>query len=259
MADIIVQKFGGTSVANFPMRQKALDHVEKILNTGTKVVMVVSAMGRTGAPYATDSLLNLVGGDTSRLSPVELDQVMGVGELLAMSVILNEARQRGLCTVGFTGAQAGILTTNDYQNARILKVDPTPVMDALKTVDLVVVCGFQGESTEGRPTTLGRGGSDTSAVALGAAVKARYVDIFTDVAGVMTADPKEDPNARLLPLISYEKMEEMANNGAKVLHPRAVHLAAEANIPLRVRATDPRVTGSTIVGDLHYFQKAQVI
>ena len=260
MNKVIVQKFGGTSVQDADTRGMALTHVERALSRGCQVVMVVSAMGRAGAPYATDSLLNLVGGKDSALAPRELDQLAGVGEILSMTVMLNEARKRGLKAVGLTGPLAGVRTDNDYQNARIRRVDPAPLTAALKQADLVVVCGFQGQSEEGYLTTLGRGGSDTSAVALGAALKAAYVDIFTDVEGVMTGDPREDKDARLIPFLTYSKMEEMALNGAKVVHPRAVQLAAQADLPLRVRATTQLDAGNwTVIGNRNFFEKVEVI
>ena len=250
MGKLIVQKFGGTSVQDHTSRDLALDHVQKALNDGYKVVMVVSAMGRKGSPYATDSLLSLVSSNgATKLNPQELDQLLATGELISMSVMLNQARQRGINVQGMTGAQAGIITNDDYQNARVLKVDNNAIQQALLTADVVIVAGFQGKTMDGHITTLGRGGSDTSATALGAALNAQYVDIFTDVNGVMDKDPKENSNAQVIPFLTYDEMETMAQNGAKVVHPRAVKIAMKAQVPFRVRSTY-RTTdlGCTIIG-----------
>ncbi|WP_295732036.1 hypothetical protein [uncultured Limosilactobacillus sp.] len=250
MGKIIVQKFGGTSVQDRTSRDLALDHVEAAIAQGYKVVMVVSAMGRKGDPYATDSLFGLVSdGQETKLNNQELDQLMATGELISMSVMVNQARQRGMNVTGLTGAQAGIHTNQNYQSAQVDYVDPTIITNAFQNADVVVVAGFQGVTVDGHVTTLGRGGSDTSATAIGAAVGARFVDIFTDVDGVMDHDPKQDPNAQVIPFLTYEEMESMANHGAKVVHPRAVKIAMNAQIPFRVRSTY-RVTahGCTIIG-----------
>lgn len=256
MGKIIVQKFGGTSVQDQASRDLALDHVCEAFNEGYKVVMVVSAMGRKGNPYATDSLLALVNEDgKTLLNHQELDQLMATGELISMSVMVNQARQRGFKAVGFTGAQAGVLTNDDYQNARVVKVNPQPILRSLKQHDLVIVAGFQGATESGNITTLGRGGSDTSATAIGAALDAQYVDIFTDVNGVMDRDPKEDPTAQVIPFLTYHEMERMANSGAKVVHPRAVKIAMNAEIPFRVRSTyQTAATGCTIIGNQELFK-----
>lgn len=256
MANIIVQKFGGTSLQDQSSRALALDHAEHILQAGDKVVMVVSAMGRQGAPYATDTLLGLVNdGQTTGLNNQELDQLMATGELISMSVMVNEARLRHLRVAGLTGSQAGVITNDDYQNARVLKVDPRPILNALQQNDLVIVTGFQGQTADGHITTLGRGGSDTSATAIGAALHAKYVDIFTDVDGVMNADPKKDPNAQVLPFLTYNQMEKMAEDGAKVVHPRAVKIARAASIPFRVRSTYRTDTDEcTIIGNSQMIQ-----
>ncbi|EEU30695.1 putative aspartate kinase I [Limosilactobacillus coleohominis 101-4-CHN] len=250
MGKIIVQKFGGTSVQNHSARDLALDHVQAAVDQGYQVVMVVSAMGRKGDPYATDSLLNLVSENhQTQLTAQELDQLMATGELISMSVMVNQARQRKMKVAGLTGAQAGVITNYDYQSALVDHVDPKAILTAFQTVDVVIVAGFQGVTTDGHVTTLGRGGSDTSATAIGAALNACFVDIFTDVNGVMNRDPKQDPSAQVIPFLTYTEMVRMAENGAKVVHPRAVKIAMNAEIPFRVRSTY-RVTeqGCTIIG-----------
>ena len=179
--EIIVQKFGGTSVKDEAARIQALKHVQYAVDQGDKVIVVVSAIGRKGAPYATDSLLGLVGAEHSRLTNRELDMLVSVGETISTAVFTELARKQGLNVTAMTGHDAGIVTNDDFQNAKILRVDPKPITDAFIDADVVVVTGFQGATESGHITTIGRGGSDTSAAILGAALKAKRVDIFSDV------------------------------------------------------------------------------
>lgn len=235
--EIIVQKFGGTSVKDTAARKQALQHVQYAVDQGDKVIVVVSAIGRKGAPYATDSLLGLVGADRSRLTNRELDMLVSVGETISTAVFTELAREQGLNVTAMTGHDAGIVTDDDYQNAKILRVDPKPIQTAFEDADVVVVTGFQGATTSGHITTIGRGGSDTSAAILGAALKAKRVDIFTDVNGMMTADPRLVTHAHFIKTISYEELANMAHEGAKVIHPRAVEIAEQAHVPMRIRST----------------------
>lgn len=235
--EIIVQKFGGTSVKDVAARKQALKHVQYAVDQGDKVIVVVSAIGRKGAPYATDSLLGLVGADQSRLTNRELDMLVSVGETISTAVFTELAREQGLNVIAMTGHDAGIVTDDEFQNAKILRVDPQPITDAFKDADVVVVTGFQGATKDGRITTIGRGGSDTSAAILGAALHAKRVDIFTDVNGMMTADPRLVTHARFIEAISYEELANMAHEGAKVIHPRAVEIAEQAHVPMRIRST----------------------
>lgn len=248
--DIMVQKFGGTSVQDADARKKAMKHVVYSLKKGYKVVVVVSAIGRKGAPYATDSLLNLVGGENTYLNKRELDMIVSVGEIISTAVFTEMLKENGLTAVALTGADAGIQTNNDYQNAKVLDVQPKNILKAFEENDVVVVAGFQGLSKEGHVTTLGRGGSDTSAALLGAALKAKRVDIFTDVSGMMTADPRLVKKARFLQNVSYEEVANMAHEGAKVIHPRAVEIAQQEHLPLRIRSTWDNVEElGTLVSD----------
>ncbi|AVW09798.1 aspartate kinase [Lactiplantibacillus paraplantarum] len=235
--EIIVQKFGGTSVKDEAARIQALKHVQYAVDQGDKVIVVVSAIGRKGAPYATDSLLGLVGAEHSRLTNRELDMLVSVGETISTAVFTELARKQGLNVTAMTGHDAGIITNDDFQNAKILRVDPKPITDAFIDADVVVVTGFQGATESGHITTIGRGGSDTSAAILGAALKAKRVDIFTDVNGMMTADPRLVTHARFIKAISYEELANMAHEGAKVIHPRAVEIAEQAHVPMRIRST----------------------
>ncbi|ETY74942.1 aspartate kinase [Lactiplantibacillus fabifermentans] len=235
--EIIVQKFGGTSVKDDAARKQALHHVQYAVDQGNKVIVVVSAIGRKGAPYATDSLLGLVHGDQSRLTNRELDMLVSVGETISTAVFTEMAREQGLNCIAMTGHDAGIVTNDEFQNAKILRVDPKPIQAAFDDADVVIVTGFQGATEDGHITTIGRGGSDTSAAILGAALHAKRVDIFTDVNGMMTADPRLVTHARFIEAISYEELANMAHEGAKVIHPRAVEIAEQAHVPMRIRST----------------------
>ena len=247
---IIVQKFGGTSVKDDAARHQAMKHIRYAVDKGYKVAVVVSAIGRKGAPYATDSLLNLVDGEDTKLSKRELDMIVSVGEVISSAVMAELLDKNGFKTTAMTGPDAGFQTNNDYQNAKVLNVDTDNIMEAFKEKDVVVVSGFQGLSASGHVTTLGRGGSDTSAALLGAALGAERVDIFTDVSGMMTADPRIVKKAKFLKSVSYEEVANMAHEGAKVIHPRAVEVAQQAHLPLHIRSTWDSVTESgTLVTD----------
>ncbi|MBU9714498.1 aspartate kinase [Evansella tamaricis] len=244
--NIVVQKFGGTSVKNEEARDKATEHVLNALKEGYKVVVVVSAMGRVGDPYATDTLLNLVGGVDSHVSKRELDLLASCGETISSVVFSNLLRQKGVNSLAITGAQAGFRTNEDYTNAKIMEMKVSGLKALLQEHDVIVVTGFQGETPKGTTATLGRGGSDTSATALGAALEANVVDIFTDVAGVMTADPRIVESAKPLSVVTYNEICNMAYQGAKVIHPRAVEVAMQAKVPIRIRSTYSDSPGTLI-------------
>jgi len=234
---IIVQKFGGTSVKDENSRNLAIGHIKKALLEDYKVVVVVSAMGRKGDPYATDTLLSLIGGAKSQISKREQDLLMSCGEAISSVVFSNLLLEAGIKATSLTGAQAGFQTTDDHTNAKILKMNCERLVEEFNQYDVVVVAGFQGASQNGDTTTIGRGGSDTSAAALGAALKADVIDIFTDVEGIMTADPRIAENARPLSIVTYTEVCNMAYQGAKVIHPRAVEIAMQAKVPIRIRST----------------------
>ncbi|WP_409294329.1 aspartate kinase [Peribacillus sp. SCS-26] len=234
---IIVQKFGGTSVRDEKSRSHALRHIQQALENGYKTVIVVSAMGRKGEPYATDTLLSLVNGSDSRLTKREHDLLLSVGETISSVVFTNLLLENGIKATAFTGAQAGFRTNSDHTNAKISEMKCDRLRRELEHYDAVVVAGFQGAARNGDVTTLGRGGSDTSAAALGAALNAEWVDIFTDVEGIMTADPRIAENARPLDVVTYNEVCNMAYQGAKVIHPRAVEIAMQAKVPIRIRST----------------------
>lgn len=232
---IIVQKFGGTSVKDEDSRLRAKSHIVKALSDDYKVVVVVSAMGRKGEPYATDTLQSLV--DLSKMSNREHDLLLSCGETISAIIFSSMLNANEISAVALTGAQAGFHTNDDHTNAKIIEMKCERVLEELQTHDVVVVAGFQGISRSGEVTTLGRGGSDTSAAALGVALNAEFIDIFTDVEGVMTADPRIVEGARPLTVMTYNEICNLAHQGAKVIHPRAVEIAMQAKVPLRVRST----------------------
>ncbi|EAC4735589.1 aspartate kinase [Listeria monocytogenes] len=243
---IIVQKFGGTSVQNEKSRLMAFNHIKQVLKKGYKVVVVVSAIGRYGDPYATDTLLELIDAKNTKLTAREQDTLLSVGETISASVFTNMLKEAGIKAEAFSGGQAGIITSDDHLNAKITEVDTTRLKNALAELDVAVVAGFQGITANGDITTLGRGGSDTSAAALGVSLQADYIDIFTDVDGMMTADPRIVEHARSLPRVSYNEVSNMAYQGAKVIHPRAVEIAMTAKIPMRIRSTYLESTGTLV-------------
>lgn len=234
---IIVQKFGGTSVATPEGRQRAASRVDQALRDGLRPVVVVSAMGRMGDPYATDTLIALAVGACPDVPARELDLIMSCGEVIAAVVMAATLRSRGVPAVALTGAQAGIVTDDQFGVATILRVETDRLRNLLAGGQVPVVAGFQGATASGEVTTLGRGGSDTTAAALGGALRAEVVEIYTDVSGIYTADPRLVPHARTLPVTTYDEVAQMAHHGARVVHPRAVELAMQHNVPLRIRST----------------------
>mgnify|MGYP000855458683 CR=1 FL=1 len=234
---IIVQKFGGSSMASVAQRQRVCQRISEAIQAGYSVVVVVSAMGRSGDPYATDTLINLIREVFSDCPKRELDLLMSCGEIISCTILAANLMQLGYDVVALTGRDAGIITDSNFGDARIIRIIPTIILEHLKKNKVVVVAGFQGVSEDGDITTLGRGGSDTSACALGVALGAEVIDIFTDVEGIMTADPRIVENARLLEMVTYNEICHLAQQGAKVIHPRAVEIAMQKNIPVRVRST----------------------
>ncbi len=234
---IIIQKFGGTSVRDENGRKQAKKHVQSALDEGYKVVVVVSAMGRKGDPYATDTLLSLIHSSDRLITNRETDLLLSCGEIISSIVFTDMLRSAGIQATALTGAQAGFITNNEHTNAKIMTMKSERLLNELHHYDVAVVAGFQGQTKYGDTTTIGRGGSDTSAAALGAALTAEYIDIFTDVEGIMTADPRVAENARPLSVVTYSEVCNMAYQGAKVIHPRAVEIAQQAKVPIRIRST----------------------
>ena len=229
---LVVQKFGGTSVADPDRIRAVAEHVVRTSHQGHQVVVVVSAMGRT-----TDDLLRLATEVTSQPSGRELDMLLTSGERISMALLCMAIADLGTQAESLTGSQAGIVTDTDHGRAKILEVRADRVRDALAAHRVPVVAGFQGVSTARDITTLGRGGSDTTAVALAAALGAEACEIYTDVSGVFTADPRIVPTARRLPRVSFEEMLEMAATGGRVLALRSVEFARNHDVPLHVRSS----------------------
>lgn len=243
---VIVQKFGGTSLSTPERRQQVAERVERAVRDGFATVVVVSAMGRIGDPYATDTLIQLANEAYSDTAPRELDLLLSCGETIASVIMASLLRARSLRAAALTGGQAGIRTDATFGDARIVRVDPEPIWTRLQSGLVVVVAGFQGATETGEITTLGRGGSDTSAAAIGGALRAEVIEIYTDVDGIKTADPRLVPEARTLPVATYDELAQMAHYGAKVVHPRAVELAMQAAVPLRVKSTFADAPGTLI-------------
>jgi aspartate kinase len=243
---ILVQKFGGTSLSTAQARDHVIGHIQDALIQHYKVVVVVSAMGRKGEPYATDTLLDLVRKNGEGLPSRELDMLMGCGELISAVLLCSLLIKSGIRSTVLTGGQAGMITNENHGNAQIIAMKPNRILELLEQDQVVIVTGFQGKTSQDELTTLGRGGSDTSATALGAALKAEFVDIFTDVNGILTADPRIVEDAKPLQRVSFAEICNMAHNGAKVIHPRAVEVAMQANIPIRVRSTFTKEEGTLV-------------
>ena len=230
--NIVVQKFGGSSLSSPELREVAASRVADAARSGAHVVVVVSAMGRSPEPYATDTLLSLIGpvrGGPNR------DLLLAVGEMISAAVFAELLNSLGWHAQAMTGGQAGIVTDGTFGDARILHVDPHAVRSALEAGIIPIVTGFQGATENGAVSTLGRGGSDLTAIALGDALGATSVDIYTDVSGVMTADPRRVAGAHTVERVTPAEMVELAGNGAKVMHSKAAELAHSTNTPYAVK------------------------
>lgn len=244
---ILIQKFGGTSVKSKEMRTAAIDKIVAARERGFSPVVVVSAIGRKGDPYATDTLIHFARAEAGgELRPRENDMLLSCGEIISAVIMAAALEQRGVAAKAVTGWQAGIYTNERYGSASYTETEPARLFEMLSTGEVPVVCGFQGITRGGDVTTLGRGGSDTTAAILGLALHAEAVEIYTDVDGVMTADPRLLPEARVISDVSYNEVFQMADHGAKVIHPKAVEIAMRGNVPLIVRNTANDATGTRI-------------
>lgn len=232
MRKVIVQKFGGTSVADTEKIKSVAQNVIREKKNGNDVVVVVSAMGHT-----TDYLVKMAKDINPNPSGREMDMLLSTGEGVSIALLAMAIEAAGYDAVSFNAMQIGIFTENVHSKARIVDIKTDKLKKNLAEGKIIVVAGFQGVTENGEITTLGRGGSDTSAVALAAALNAERCDIYTDVEGVYTTDPRIVPNASRLDEISYEEMLELAHAGANVLHPRSVETAKQFNVPMRVRSS----------------------
>jgi aspartate kinase len=245
----IVMKFGGTSLRDESSRESVLTHIKRYAEAGERVVVVVSAMGRKGEPYSTDTLVNLLKQVGPNICPRELDLIMSVGESISSAFFTHLLSQNGLDAISFNGRQAGILTDDNSGNAEILEINPVRIVDALNEGNIAVVAGFQGVNDRGDIRTLGRGGSDTSAVALAAALGAEKVEIFSDVDGIANCDPRLVAGSRYLASISVNQMLAMADEGSRVIHPRAIKASLKTKTPVVVRNTFSDSPGTLIHHD----------
>ena len=243
---IIVMKFGGSSVRSEKSRGHVIKHIRTHAESFKKLVVIVSAMGRKGEPYATDTLIALLKDLGEPVNPAELDEVMSIGETLSSAFFSHLLSQNGLPAEAFTGRQAGILTDDNPGNAEILEINPTRILKTLNQGKIAVVAGFQGVTAAGDVRTLGRGGSDTSAVALGSALNAERVEIFSDVDGIANCDPRQISSASFINSISAKQIMSMANEGSSVLHPRAVKASLKTKTPIVARNTFSAAAGTTI-------------
>jgi len=235
---VIVQKYGGSSVAGVHKLREVAERVMRTRQQGHQVVVVVSAMGDT-----TDDLLALAKQVSPNPARRELDMLLSAGERISMALLSMAIRDLGGDAISFTGSQSGIITNDRHVDARILEVRPFRVQDELARGKIVVIAGFQGVSYKKEVTTLGRGGSDTTAVAMAAALDAEYCEICSDVDGVYSADPRVVPGARRIGMLSYEETQEMAEAGAKVLNAQAVEFAKDKGIAIYARATSGPLPG----------------
>jgi aspartate kinase len=253
---IVVQKYGGSSVATAEHIKAVADRVKKTHRSGADLVVVVSAMGKT-----TDRLLRLAGEVSQNPSPREIDQLLSTGEEQSVALLAMALHDRGVAATSLTGPQAGMRIAGRYGSGVISEIKPDRMLSLLDEGQVAIVAGFQGMNALGDVMTLGRGGSDTTAVALAAALGAERCEIYTDVDGVYTADPRIVPKARRIPLISPSEMAEMAWRGAKVLHPRAIELGALHGVEVHVRSSFEEGPGTIIKGgkSLEYLETRETV
>ena len=243
---LVVQKYGGSSVADAERIKRVAERIVATRREGHSVVVVVSAMGDT-----TDELLDLAMQVSAAPTGRELDMLLTTGERIAMALLAMAVNSLGYTAQSFTGSQAGVLTTATHGKARIIDVTPGRIQASLDGGNIAIVAGFQGVSQDTKDiTTLGRGGSDTTAVALAAALHADVCEIYTDVDGVFSADPRIVPNAKGLETVTYEEMLELAASGAKILHLRSVEYARRYAIPVRVRSSFSTHLGTLVQGSM---------
>jgi len=248
----IVMKFGGSSVANTEKIDNVCNKIIYAKKNVGNVVVTVSAMGKT-----TDQLIELARSVTSSGSRREMDVLLSTGEQVSIAMLAMALHERGYESISFTGIQAGILTDSVHSEAKIIKINASRIVKELKDDKIVIVAGFQGIDKEGNITTLGRGGSDTTAVAVAAALHADYCEIYTDVDGVYTTDPNIDANAKKIERLSYDEMLELASSGAKVLHLRAVEFAKKYDVVINLRSSFNENEGTWIMDDINDKEKME--
>lgn len=243
---LVVQKYGGTSVNTPEKREKVLERIITAKDSGNDVVVVVSAMGRKGEPYATDTLLDMLKEVGPTPTGKTKDLLASVGEIISACIVAHALQEKGYSAEPMTGFQAGIFTDSSFTNADAVRVNPEKIKKSLKQGNIVVAAGFQGITEDMEVTTLGRGGSDTTALILGGALEADLVEIYTDVPGVAFTDPRLVPNVPFLKSIGFNPMYVLARAGAKVIHLRAVKNAINFNRPFVIRSTFSDEPGTLI-------------
>lgn len=243
---IIIQKFGGTSVSTAEKREAAVRRVCEAKARGLNAVAVVSAMGRAGDPYATDTLKSMAEEVYAQLPLRELDLVMSCGEVISAVLLSAHLHRAGVRSLALTGAQAGLITDGRFAEAQVISCNPSRLQRLIKEGIVPVVAGFQGADAQGDVNTLGRGGSDTTAVIIGAVLNACQVDIYTDVDGISTADPRLCREARVIRRLNYSEVCQLAYEGAKVIHPAAVEVAMSHNLSVTVRGLTEEGPGTLI-------------
>jgi len=250
---LIVQKYGGSSIADAAKIEKVAMRVVSYAKGGNKVVVVISAMGDT-----TDELVSLAKEINPNPSEREMDMLMSTGEQISCSLLAMAIHKRGVGAISFTGPQVGIITDTYHTQAKILKIETDRIKKELTGGNIVIVAGFQGLSTALEITTLGRGGSDLSAVAIAVSLKADLCEIYTDVEGIYTADPRVVSGAKKLKNITFDEMLELASLGAQVMHTRAIEVAKKFNIPIHVRGSFTKEEGTIIMGKTSFIEKPVV-
>lgn len=246
----ILQKFGGTSVQTKNSRLSCINKIKKCIDDGNKLIIVISAIGRKNDPYSTDGLLSLVSENFKKNNLLYLDKLVSCGEIISSIVFSSELQANNINAIPLIGQDIGILTDNNFGNAKILNIDTSNIEDLLSRNIIPIIAGFQGVTSKGDITTLGRGGSDISAVKLASALKCDKVEFYKDVDGLMTADPKIVFNAKSIDQISYEELFELSVYGSNIIHPEAVKNAMEDNIPIVIKNTFNNFEGTTINNSL---------
>lgn len=253
MSKLIVQKFGGSSVANVERIQAVARRVVSYKKKGCDLVVVVSALGDT-----TDELIELAGKITSDPSEREMDMLLSTGEQISVALLAMAVHKLGQEAISFTGGQVGIITDGNYTKARITRINANNIKEQLKAGRIVIVAGFQGISINQDITTLGRGGSDLTAVALATTLGADECEIYTDVDGIYTTDPRIEPKAKMIKAITFDEMLEMASLGAQVMQPRSIEVAKKFNMPLHVRSSFSENSGTVILKEVTRMEDALI-
>jgi aspartate kinase len=243
---LVVLKFGGTSLKNDKARKAAVDRIKEVTANGKNPVVVVSAIGRKGSAYATDTLIKLAEDTFPDLAGREKDLIMSCGEIISSVIMVQNIKKRELNARALTGAQAGILTDENYCNSDVLNINPENILKLINDDVIPVIAGFQGISENGEITTLGRGGSDTTASIIAAGLSAEKIEIYTDVEGLLTGDPNVIEEAKFLSKANYTEACELAYQGAKVIHPAAAEIAMKNKIPIEIKSTFNNKDGTLI-------------